>query len=440
LPRSQPFFSFVCLVLATLFLAAGAGAQDATPRVLVAEFASDINPVTQDYLVDAIERGQREGYDAVVLQIDTPGGLDSSMREIIKAELASDVPVIVYVAPPGARAASAGLFIAMGADVAAMAPQTNIGSATPVAVGGEGIPEDLRKKVVNDAAAYIRELAEEHGRNGDWAEEAVREAVNVGAQEALGLGVVDVVAEDVPSLLEEIDGTTTKPKGIVLNTAGADIDTIEMSLWKRILDTLIDPNIIVLLMSLGVLGITIEILNPGLIFPGTIGVVSLIIGLFGLQVLPISWAGVLLIVLAIVFFVTEAFVASAGVLSLAGAIAFIAGALMLFDPAGDIYSVSWPVAVAIAGSLALFSAFALTRALQARRTPKKTGREELLHETGVVRRELDPSGTVFLHGELWQAHTAGDPIPAGERVQVVSIGADLVLEVAPAEEPVAATV
>ncbi|HSK16600.1 MAG TPA: nodulation protein NfeD [Gaiellaceae bacterium] len=440
MPRTQAFFFAACLVLASLLLAAGASAQDASPRVLVAEFESDINPVTQDYLVEAIERGEREGYDAVVLQIDTPGGLDSSMREIIKAQLASEVPVVVYVAPPGARAASAGLFITMAADVAAMAPQTNIGSATPVAVGGEGIPEDLRRKVVNDAAAYIRELAEEHDRNGDWAEDAVRRAVNVGAQEALELGVIDVIADDLPSLLEEIDGMTTVPKGLVLNTAGASIDTIEMSLWKQILDTLIDPNIIVLLMSLGVLGITIEILNPGLIFPGTIGVVSLIIGLFGLQVLPISWAGVLLLLLAVVFFAAEAFVASAGVLSLAGAIAFVAGALMLFDPAGDVYSVSIPVAVAIAASLALFTAFALTRALQARRAPTKTGQEELLGETGLVRRELDPAGLVFLHGELWRAHTSGRHIPAGERVRVVSIGDDLVLEVAPAEHPVAATV
>ena len=206
-----------------------------------------------------------------------------------------------------------------------MAPATNIGSSTPVAVGGGEIPTDLRRKVVNDAAAYARELAEIHGRNGDWAEQAVRVASNLGAQEALEQNVVDVVAPDLPTLLDEIDGMRTKPKGFVLNTAGATVDQVEMSLWKRILDTLVDPNLIVLLMSIGVLGITIEILNPGLILPGTVGVISLIIGLFGLQVLPVSWAGLLLMLLAVGFFVAEAFVPSHGALALAGAVSFVVG-------------------------------------------------------------------------------------------------------------------
>ncbi|HYY75879.1 MAG TPA: hypothetical protein VE644_06120, partial [Gaiellaceae bacterium] len=254
------------VALAALLVPAAAAGQE-QPRVLAAEFENDINPVTQDYLTGAIERGEEEGYDAVVILLDTPGGLDSSMREIIEAELAAEVPVVVYVAPQGSRAASAGVFITLAADVAAMAPQTNIGSSTPIAVGGGEIPEDLRKKVVNDAAAYIREIAEEHGRNGDWAERAVRQASNIGAQEALEIGVVDVVAPDLPALLEEIDGLRTEPKGFVLETAGAEVDRIEMSLWKRILDTVIDPNIITILLSLGVLGIVVELWNPGLVFP-----------------------------------------------------------------------------------------------------------------------------------------------------------------------------
>jgi len=321
----------VILLAAVLALAGAAAAQETTPRVLAVELENDINPVTQDFVVGAIERGEREGYDAVVIELDTPGGLDSAMREIIKKELDAEVPVVVYVYPPGSRAASAGAFITLAADVAAMAPATNIGSSTPVAVGGGEIPADLRRKVVNDAAAYARELAETHGRNGDWAEQAVRVASNLGAQEALEQNVVDVVAPDLPTLLNEIDGLRTEPKGFVLNTAGATVDTVEMSLWKRILDTLIDPNLIVLLMSIGVLGITIEILNPGLIFPGTIGAISLIIGLFSLQVLPVSWAGLLLMFLAVGFFVTEAFVPSHGALALAGAISFVVGALMLFE-------------------------------------------------------------------------------------------------------------
>jgi membrane-bound serine protease (ClpP class) len=437
MPLVRRVSAVAALAGAALALAATAGwaAQEDRPRVLAAELSNDINPVTQDYVVDAIERGEREDFDAVVLVVDTPGGLDSAMREIIKAQLAAEVPVVVYVAPPGSRAASAGLFITMAADVAAMAPQTNIGSATPVAVGGEGIPEDMRRKVLNDAAAYIRELAEEHDRNGAWAEQAVREAVNVGAHRALELEVVDVVADDLPALLDEIDGTRTQPKGLELNTADASIETIEMSLWKRVLDTLVDPNLILLLMSIGVLGITIEVLNPGLIFPGTVGAISLIVGLFGLQVLPVSWAGLLLLALALAFFAAEAFVASHGALTLAGAISFVVGALMLFDPAGDVYGVSIWVALAIAGTLALFVAIAVTKIVAVRRTRPQTGLEELVGDVGVVRQALDPTGYVFVHGELWRARAWNGPIPVGEPVRVESLGEGLVLEVTPVEEP-----
>jgi membrane-bound serine protease (ClpP class) len=405
--------------------------------VLAVELENDINPVTQDYVIDAIERGEEEGYDAVVIELDTPGGLDSSMRAIIKKELEADVPVVVYVAPPGSRAASAGAFITLAADVAAMAPGTNIGSSTPVAVGGGEIPTDLRRKVVNDAAAYARELAELHGRNGDWAEQAVRSASNLGAQEALDENVVDVVAPDLPTLLDEIDGMRTEPKDLVLDTAGATIDRVEMSLWKRVLDTLIDPNIIVLLMSIGVLGITIEILNPGLILPGTVGVISLIVGLFGLQVLPISWAGLLLMALAAAFFATEALVPSHGALALAGAVSFVVGSLMLFDPAGEGYQVSIWVALAVGGTLALVTAIVVTKVVRARHAPTKTGREEMIGEIGVVRSAVAPTGLVNVHGEIWKAHTKGEPIARGEYVRVDRVGDDLVLEVSQAEAPVA---
>lgn len=437
MPRLRGFLICLLLLVPAVALTGSAGAQESAPRVLVVELANDINPVTQDYVVDAIERGEREDFDAVVIELDTPGGLDSSMRAIIKAQLASEVPVVVYVAPPGSRAASAGAFITLAADVAAMAPQTNIGSSTPVAVGGEDIPDDLSRKVINDAAAYARELAEAHGRNGDWAEQAVRSAANLGAEEALEQNVVDVVAPDLTTLLEEIDGMRTEPKGLVLDTAGATVERIEMSLWKRILDTIVDPNIIVLLMSLGLLGITIEILNPGLIFPGTVGAISLIVGLFGLQVLPISWAGLLLMILAAAFFGAEAFVPSHGALALAGAVSFVVGALMLFDPAGPGYQVSLWVAVAVGGTLALVTGIAVTKIVQARRAPPKTGREELLHELGVVRSRIAPTGLVSLHGEIWQAHTSGEPLEVGEHVRVEKMGEGLVLEVARAEEPAA---
>ena len=437
MPRLRGFFWALAFLAAALALTGGAAAQEPTPRVLAVEFENDINPVTQDYLVDAIERGEEEGYDAVVIQLDTPGGLDSAMREIIKKELDAGVPVVVYVSPPGSRAASAGAFITLAADVAAMAPATNIGSSTPVAVGGGEIPDDLRRKVINDAAAYARELAETHGRNGDWAEAAVRSADNLGAQEALEQNVVDVVAPDLPTLLEEIDGLRTEPKGFVLNTAGATVDTVEMSLWKRILDLLVDPNLIVLLMSIGVLGITIEILNPGLILPGTVGVISLIVGLFGLQVLPISWAGLLLMLLAVGFFAAEALVPSHGALALAGAVSFVVGALMLFDPAGEGYQVSIWVALAVGGTLALVIAIVATKVIRARRAPTKTGREEMFGEIGVVRSAVAPSGLVNIHGEIWKAHSESEPIAAGEYVRVSGVGEDLVLEVTPVEEPAA---
>jgi membrane-bound serine protease (ClpP class) len=430
----RAFLLLAAAVAAALAFAGAAAAQ--APRVLAVELANDINPVTQDYVVAAIGRAEREQYDAVVLLMDTPGGLDSSMRAIIKTELASGVPVVVYVSPPGARAASAGLFLTMAADVAAMAPQTNIGSSTPISTGGEEIPEDLRRKVVNDAAAYVRELAEEHGRDGDWAEDAVRNASNLGAADALERGVVDLVAPDLPSLLDEIDGMRTKPKGLVLRTAGANVETVEMGLWKRLLDTLIDPNLIVLLMSIGILGISVEVLNPGLIFPGTIGAISLVIGLFGLQVLPISWAGLLLLLLAAGFFAAEAVVTSHGALALAGAVSFVIGALMLFDPAGETYDVSIWVALAVAGTFALFFGVAMAKVVQVRRTQPQTGQEELVGTVGIVRESLTPAGLVLVHGELWRARTNGDAIAAGERVRVERVGDSLLLDVARAEETV----
>jgi membrane-bound serine protease (ClpP class) len=396
------------------------------------EFDNDVNPVTADYVIDQIERANEDRYNAVVILLDTPGGLSSAMKDIYEAELASGIPVIVYVHPEGARAASAGVWIGMAADILAMAPQTNIGSSTPVSVGGEDIQEDLRNKVVNDAAASLRALAREHGRNVQWVDAAVRRGANLGAREALEQNVIDVIAPNLPALLDQIDGRETTPKMFMLDTAGAKVDRVEMSLWKQILDTLIDPNLIVILMSLGVLGITIELWSPGLIFPGTVGAISLIIGLFGLQILPVSWAGLLLMLLAAAFFIAELFVVSHGALALAGAAAFVFGSLMLFDPAGDTYQVSLEVALAVAGTMALMVAIVVTKLVQVRRAEVVTGQEELVGQVGVVRQALDPVGLVFVHGELWRAKTAGDPIPSGEQVRVEGLDDALTLTVAPA--------
>lgn len=403
----------------------------APPRVLAVELDNDINPVTADYAGDQIERANREGYSAVVLLLDTPGGLAEAMRSLVKKELASGIPVIVYVSPDGARAASAGVWIGQAADILAMAPQTNIGSSTPINLGGEDIQRDLRRKVVNDAAAQLRALAKEHGRNWRWADAAVRRASNLTAREALRRGVIDVVAPTLPALLDRIDGRRTVPKGFLLRTAGAHVDRVEMSLWKRILDTIIDPNIIALMLSLGVLGIVVELWNPGLIFPATLGGISLIIGLYGLQVLPINWAGILLMVLAAGFWGAEPFVASHGALALAGAVSFVFGALLLFEPAGPAYQVSLPVAVAIAGSVALFLALVVAKVVQVRRQPAAVGAHRLVGSVGVVRR----GGLVSVQGELWQARAVdGLPLSTGQRVVVEAVEGGLTLIVRPLVE------
>ncbi len=428
------------LVLRAFFLsllllgASAVPAGAATPRVLAVEFANDVNPVTADYVTSQIDRANRDGYDAIVIQLDTPGGLSSAMKDIYQAELDSKVPVIVYVSPAGSRAASAGVWIGQAADILAMAPQTNIGSSTPIDVGGGNIQSDLRRKVINDAAASLKTLAKNHGRNEQWAGQAVRQASNLTEYEALQRNVIDVVAPSLPALLNKIDGRKTVPKGIDLHTAGAEVTEVHMSLWKRILDTLIDPNIILLLMSLGVLGITVEIFNPGLIFPGTFGALALITGLFGLQVLPVSWAGVMLMLLAAGFFVADLFLPTHGALTLAGLASFVLGSLMLFDPAGSAYQVSLWVVLAIAGTIAVLFGVAISKVIQARRAKPKTGTEELIGELGIVRRALDPEGTVFVHGELWRARSVGGRVPVGQPVRVEAIDDELVLDVSPVAE------
>ncbi len=433
---SRPLFRVLALGLAVIGLAlpAVAAAQDESPRVLAVHLDNDINPVTQEYVEGQIDRAEDDGFDAVVLVLDTPGGLSSSMRGIVKRFLSATVPVVVYVAPPGSSADSAGAVITMAADIAAMAPQTNIGSSTPISLGGEDISEDLRRKVINDASAYVGELAREHDRNVKAARQMVTKASNYGARQALEIGLIEVIAPTLPALLNEIDGRKTVPKGYVLNTAGADVEEVEMTFWQRARDLLVDPNLIALMLSIGLIGIVVELWNPGLILPGTVGVISLILGLYGLQVLPVSVAGLLLMLLAAAFFVGEAFVPTHGALTLAGGITFVLGALILFDPAGDAYQVSLPVAVAIAGTLGAMTLFALTRVVRVARRPAAVGVQGLVGAEGVVKQ----NGLVLLNGELWRAHTDdGRPLTPGESVHVERVEDDLRLVVgslAPHEE------
>ena len=401
-------------------------AGGAGPRVLVAEFDNDVNPVTQKFLQDAMRRAERERYDAVVIEMDTPGGLSSSMRALVKTMLALKIPVIVYVAPSGSSADSAGAVIGQAADVLAMAPQTNIGSSTPISTGGEDLSKDLRRKVINDAAAYIAELAREHGRNAAAAEAMVRRAANYGAREARAKNIVDGVAPTLSRLLRQIDGDTTKPKALTLHTAGATIERVEMSFWKKALDLMIDPNVIALMLSVGLIGIVVELWNPGLILPGTVGAISLIVGLYGLQVLPVSVAGLLLLLLAAAFFVAEAFVPSHGALTVAGGVTFVIGALMLFDPAGEAYQVSLWTAVGIACTLALLLGVALTSVAKVARREVEVSVSRLVGDDGVVRQ----NGYISVHGELWKARTVdGSPLVPGQRVKVASVGDGLELVV-----------
>jgi len=356
-----------------------APAVAAVPRVLVARFEGIISPVAKEFLVDGVDRANREKADALAIELDTPGGLDSSMRDIVKAILASRVPVVVYVSPSGARAASAGVFIAMAAHVAAMAPGTNIGAAHPVLIGTGSFPrpakEDkpettLEDKVVNDAAAYLKSLAHQRGRNEDWAFQAVTKSTSTPAEEAVKAGVVDLVAKDLDELLRAVDGRKIPDLGITLRTRDARIERLEMTGRQRFLATISDPNVALLLMSIGTAGILIEVYNPGLIFPGVVGVLCLILGFYAFQTLSVNIAGLLLILFAFALFLLEIKITSYGLLTLGGAISFILGVLMLFSsqPTSGL-AVSWNMIVStVTGILALVAGAAwLTYQVQKRR-------------------------------------------------------------------------
>ena len=412
-------------------LALSASAHSASrPRVLAIKFPLEINPVTQDYVNHQLDRAQKDHYDAAVILLDTPGGLSSSMEAIYKKELASKIPVIVYVAPKGAAAASAGVFVAQAADVLAMAPDTNIGSSTPIDQSGGNLGSDLRRKVINHFAAKLRSLAENHGRNGDWADKAVRQASNLTEQEALRMNVIDVVAPDLPTLLNKIDGRVTIPNHYKLHTANAQITYTSPSFFTRLLNTLIDPNLITLLFLAGIVGIGYEIFHPGVVLPGALGAVALVTALFGFSVLPISWAGVALLLLGIALLVIDAHVTSHGALTVAGLIAFVVGALMLFRNAPSPYHANAWLIVSIALVLGSAWLFAMTKAVQVSRSPVSVGPQTIVGEIG----EFRGDGQVFVRGELWRANTPeGLFLKRGQKVRVDGIEPGLVLDVEPLE-------
>ena len=381
-----------------------------------------ISPVTVRLVEAAVARAQSERAGALVILLDTPGGLERSMRLICQRLLNAEIPVIVYVAPTGARAASAGVFITMAAHVAATAPATNIGAAHPVAVGG-GVDKESMKKIENDAAAFARTIATERGRNAEWAERAVRQSVSITEREAVKLKVVDLIADSVPDLLEKIDGRGVKTaKGpVTLQTKGATVTAIEIGFRDRILNVITDPNVAYILMMLGMLGLFFELSNPGVVLPGVIGGISLILAFFAFQSLPINYAGLLLILFGIVLLVAEIKIVSHGILAIGGIVAMSLGSLMLFDAPEVGFRVSWRVIVPTVGATAgmfLFVVAAGVRALTARST---VGAPAMVGQTGVARSPLSPEGQVLVQGELWRAVARGTPVEEGVRVRVVGV-------------------
>ncbi|MHB1352038.1 MAG: NfeD family protein [Thiobacillus sp.] len=441
---AHPFRTLLGLAL---LMALGAPAAAATVRVLTVQGA--IGPASADYLLRGIDKAIKDSAHLVVIEMDTPGGLDTSMRDIIKAILASPVPVATYVSPRGARAASAGTYILYASHIAAMAPATNLGAATPVEFapgasekpgrpGGEKTrepPGDPKmRKAVHDAAAYIRGLAELRGRNAEWAERAVREAVSLSATEALELGVVDLVAANIEDLLRQVDGRVVKTAAgdLTLATADARIEQVLPDWRSRLLAVIGDPSIAYILMLLGIYGLIYEFSNPGMLFPGVVGGICLLLALFALQVMPISYAGLALMVLGIVLMISEAFIPSFGALGLGGVVAFVIGSVMLIDTEAPGYGIPWMLVVPVAVASALFSFFAVGMALKARSRPVVTGAEEMLGARGEFLDDMAREGWARIHGEQWRVRS-GMPLKRGDRVRVRARH-DLILEVEPDKE------
>jgi membrane-bound serine protease (ClpP class) len=413
---------FLGIVLVLLALSFSAAVQAQSPHVDVITVKGTINPVLVDYVKRGIEQAEDNNAQALIIQLDTPGGLDSAMRDIIQLIVNAHVPVVVYVAPAGARAASAGVFITMSAHIAVMAPNTAIGAAHPVSIGEEGeqaMSQTMEEKVVNDAAALIRSLAQARGRNLDWAEKAVRESVSASASEALELNVIDMIAPDLPTLVTQLDGwqvTLLNNQTVTLNTRDAVINEVPMKAVEKFLYTIADPNIAYILMSIAMLGIMAEIFNPGLIFPGIVGGICLLLSFYSLGVLPVNYAGILFIVLAFGLFIGEVLTTSFGLFTAGGIISLVIGSLILFQGAPPMFRVDpWLIAtvtILLAGGIA----FILWRAVKIHRKQATTGREELIGKTALVKEALNPQGTVFFKGERWTAISESGEVKAGEEV------------------------
>jgi membrane-bound serine protease (ClpP class) len=409
------------VVLASLVFVAGAAGAGSRPRVLAITFGPDleINPVTQGYLTSQLSRAANDHYDAAVILLDTPGGLSTSMKTIYQAELASKVPVIVYVSPAGARAASAGVWVSQAADVLAMSPVSNIGSSTPIDSSGGNLGSDLRRKVINDAVKSLTALAAAHHRNTKWPERAVRVASNLTAQQALKMHVIDAIAPTLPALLKQLDGYTTKDAHhYTLHLANAEIDTVKPGFITRFLNTIIDPNLISLLFLLGIVGLIFEVLHPGVVLPGALGAICLVMALYGFSVLTPSWGGLALILLGVALLVVDLHAPTHGVLTTGGLISLGFGLALLFQnqPAG--FRVNLWLVLGVGSAIAAFWVFATGKALAARRLPVETGVQTMVGQIAEVR----GPGLVFVDGALWQAHAADESeLVPGEQVRVQAV-------------------
>ncbi len=419
------FIRFIIVLSLFLFFFPGKGLAGEN-EIYVIKVSGSINPAVAEFLEKGISKASADEVLCIIVELDTPGGLAESMREIVKAIFASKVPVVIYVAPSGARAASAGVMITMAADIAAMAPGTNIGAAHPVGAGGKEIDGAMSEKVVNDMVASAKSIAAKRGRNVEWVEKAIRKSVSVTETEALKGNIIDIVAKDLDDLIRQINGRKIEGKGI-LRLDNAKKIVIEEGLRTKILKTISDPNIAYILLMIGLAGLYFELSHPGAILPGVVGGISIILAFFAMQTIPINYAGFLLILLALVFFIMEMKIASYGLLSIAGITSLLLGSLMLFDSNGTDMRLSWgvllPTIIMVSGFFVAISGLVFKSHL----SKPITGARGLVGEIGVVKEALMPEGKVFVHGELWKA-TSKDPIETGAKVRVMNV-VGLVLEV-----------
>jgi len=418
------------LAAALLIGAAGHAGAEAN-EVLIIRVADAIGPGTADFIRHGIKTAEKQQAACLIIELDTPGGLAESMRRIVQDILASPVPVAVYVSPGGGRAASAGVMITMAADIAAMAPGTNIGAAHPVGAGGQEIDGKMSEKVVNDMVAQARSVAERRGRNADWVEKAIRQSVSATETEALKENVIDLIARDTDDLIRQLNGRVVAGKG-TLRLESPRKTVIEENLRTKILTAISNPNIAYLLLMIGLAGLYFEFSHPGAVFPGVVGGICLVLAFFALQTLPVNYAGILLIALAVIFFIMEMKIASYGLLSVAGVVSLLLGSLMLFEGESPEGQVSWgvltPTLLVVSG---FFTAVAFL-VFRSQVSKPVTGSAGLVGEIGVVKNALAPRGKVFVHGELWNA-VARTPIGENVPVRVVAV-TGLLLEVEPAEE------